>query len=492
MSLPGSRSSVGRAVRMLGLLLLGTGLSACRSEPGGNGDAGTEVDAGTPFPTVARGANLLEVDARQTFLLSVRADGTYAQSLPEGEAVRVADRAEAARAANDGSAAVLWSADMEGLRSVWLWRPGMSAAIPLTLQSRGAIIHDAALSYVAFLEEASAGVTSLSVVRTATCMPGSCEPTRPIQVEGGTPELRGGGSTLLLADGTKTWLVDAATGGVTDLGTLPGRPFLSPMGTRYGWAAEGRVVLFDTATGTSLWDHGWRDDVNRPGWLPLSTPLILDEVNVLVNTEGRWLGAPAEVPPGHALHACADAGCREAVSNNTCWTVRLGEQRALYCREDLCPFVRCPPLVNTFRDSAARTLYILGEAGTLLGPVYTEGFTEAARVKQGTDGALGLEWERQDAATAKLTLQGEPPLSPFLFVPGPRRVLYLQPVSLPEGRREQHLWTWDGQQVVDLGVLDGVPAAPGAVLVRDNPPALYLDVRSITAGGANHIVRVVL
>ena len=87
---------------------------------------------------VTRDARLLHVDESQTFLLPVREDGTYAQSLPAGEPVRIADAVEAAYGASDGSAAVMWSAAVGGLRKVWLWRPGASDLIPLTSSARGA------------------------------------------------------------------------------------------------------------------------------------------------------------------------------------------------------------------------------------------------------------------------------------------------------------------------------------------------------------------
>lgn len=481
--------------KMLGLVLLGMGLCSCQADPVGGVDAGTELDGGVFFPEVASDARLLQVDERQTFLVSAREDGTYAQPLPTGEPVRIADPVEAAVAANDGSAALLRSALVDGVRSLWLWRSGGSDAIPLTTRARGDEVHDPALSYVAFLEAGAGDVTSLRMARKDACTPEGCALTTQVELQGGAPELRAAGGTLFLVDGTKAWLVDAATGAVTSLGALPGKPFISPEGTRYGWAVEGHVLLFDAATGSPVWDHVWRSDELRPGWLPLETPIMLDEVHVLVNTEGRWRGAPPEVPLGHSLFACDGQGCREAVSSNTCWTVRLAdEQQALYCREDLCPFVRCN-LVNTLRDSAAGFLSISGERGTLLGPVFSKGFTTTVRLREGLapDMAPSLEWE-QGGVTTTVAVRGAVPEAPFLFIPGPRRVLYRQAVTVQEGVTQQHLWTWDFQKAVDLGALEGAPAEEGAVLVRDNPPALYLDVVRPRADGSpgNAIVRVPL
>ncbi|TSC32330.1 hypothetical protein [Corallococcus sp. Z5C101001] len=483
----------------MGRVLLGLGLCSCQADPVGGVDAGvdagTELDGGVVFPELASEARLLQVDARQTFLVSAREDGTYAQPLPTGAAVRIAGPVEAAVAANDGSAALLRSAPVDGVRSLWWWRPGGSDAISLTTRARGDEVHDAALSYVAFLEAGAGDVTSLRMARKDACTPEGCALTTVVELQGGAPELRAAGGTLFLVDGTKAWFVDVATGAVTSLGALPGRPFISPEGTRYGWAVEDQVLLFDAATGSPVWDHVWRNDEARPGWLPLDTPIMLDEVHVLVNTEGRWKGAPQEVPLGHSLFACDGQGCREAVSSNMCWTVRLAEeQRALYCREDLCPFVRCS-LVNTLRDSAAGLLSISGESGTLLGPAFSEGFTAKARLRAATapDAVPSLEWE-QGGVTTKRAVQGAVPQAPFLFVPGPRRVLYLQEVTEPDGVQRHHLWTWDLQQAVDLGALEGFPLHQGAVLVRDNPPALYLDTVRPGADGrlGTAVVRVPL
>ncbi|WP_223637016.1 hypothetical protein [Corallococcus sp. EGB] len=505
---------------MLGLLLLGLSLAACRPGPGGGGDAGPEVDAGTEedagtevdggteedagtqadagavFSTVTQDARLLAVDARQTYLISLRADGTYAQALPEGEAVRIADRAEAVHVASDGSAALLWSQAAEGLRSVWLWRPGTSSAIPLTLRSRGAVVHDAALSYAAFLEEEGAGVTSLFVVRTATCRPGNCAPIRPVQVEGGAPELHAGGPTLLLADGTKTWLVDAATGGVTDLGELPGKPFISPQGTRYGWSAEGKVLLFDTATGTLLWEQTWQD-AKLPPWKLISTPIMMDEVHVFVNIEGPYSESqPPQVPLGHDLHACTEQGCQLKANISTCWEARMGEQPVLFCRVDPCPAVVCPPSrANSFRDASGDLItevppyvgpaYYTDPPVLTLGPAFSEGFTDTAVLIQDPRPLpyLHLEWAQRGVRPGwSLLQQGPSPAAPMVFVPGPR-LLY---------RLQDHLVTWDRMQVVDLGALDGVPVEHGAAIVRDHPPALYLDMMKQNADRtvSNSILRV--
>ncbi|WP_338280671.1 hypothetical protein [Corallococcus caeni] len=486
-----SRSLPGSALRtLLGTLCLV--LTACHSEPGGGGDGGSDggENGGAPIATVTRDARLLQVDESQTFLLSVREDGTYAQSLPAGEPVRIADVVEAAYGASDGSSAVMWSAAVGGLRKVWLWRPGASGLIPLTSSARGGVLHDRALSYVAFLEEGENGVTSVRIARMASCAPGACVPSTPVQVQGADARLWNGGGTLLFVDGMRATLIDAASDMVTALGTLPAMPVLSPGGTRYGWAEDNHVVLFDTATGALLWDHVWRNEEWNPGWLPAGAPMMLDEVNVLVNTQGAQRGAPPGVPLGHSLYKCTSSGCTEAVSKNECWPERVSGQPAIYCREELCPFVRCD-FVNSYRNSAAAWLFEAGEDGTWLGPVFSQGFLDAARLKPQSGTGFIVEWAYNNA-TSKLLLQGPQPTQPFLFTPEPKRLLYRQAVQRADGTPVDHLWTWDRRNVVDLGWVEGTPADSG--IMRDHPPALYLDVAQPRPDGthSHSIIRVPL
>ncbi|WP_375761336.1 hypothetical protein [Corallococcus exercitus] len=478
------RSLAGSTRRMLGLLALL--LTACHSEPGGGGeDAGTPPgeDAGVPLTTVTRDARLLHVDESQTFLISLRKDGTYAQSLPAGEPVRIADAVEAAYGASDGSSAVLWSEAVGGLRKVWLWRPGASDLIPLTSSARGGVLHDRALSYVAFLEEGENGARSVRVARMATCAPGACVPSTPVQAQGADARLWNGGGTLFLLDGMRATLIDAASDTVSALGTLPAAPVFSPGGTRYGWAVDNHVVLFDTATGAQLWDHVWRDEEYQPGWLPAGAPMMLDEVHVLVNTQGPYRGAPQGVPLGHSLSKCTSSGCTVAVSKNECWPERVSGQPAIYCREELCPFVRCD-FVNSYRDSAAAWLFKAGESDTWMGPVFSQGFLDAARLKPQAGTGFLLEWSVNNA-TSKLLLQGPQPTQPFLFTPEPKRLLYRQAVQQADGTPVDHLWTWDREKVVDLGWVEGTPAESG--ILRDQPPTLYLDVRQPRPDGTHSL-----
>ncbi|RKG97912.1 hypothetical protein D7V97_33730 [Corallococcus sp. CA053C] len=475
------------------------GLAGCHEKPGGGVDAGTVPDAGSgtesSFQTLAKEAHLLLVDERQRFLLSTRDDGTYAQVLPTGEPTRIAPKAGAAASASDGSAALLWSGGLVQERSVWVWRPGLPSAITVSTQARGDVVHDGALSYVAFFERDAEGANLLRVARMEACTSETCTLTTLLRLGSDTPTtLQSGGRILFVSVGAHVWLIDVPTGAVTDLdlGPLQGHAFFSPGGTRYGWATlEGHVQVFDTATGALLWDHVWRNEAQKPGWHPFS-PFMLDEENVIVNTEGRWVGAPPEVPWGHSVFVCDGQGCTEPVTQNMCWGVSLGEQPAMYCRQDLCISVRCD-LVNSFRDTAGRWLYRSGELGTLLGPVFTEGFGDAVRLKGDSQGNRWLQWDEASRET-KHEVRGEAPAEPFVLVPGPRRLLYRQSVTRQDGATEEHLFTWNRQEVVDLGRLEGMPFHGAPVIVRDNPPALYLDVSQVQQDGSTSlsIVRVPL
>ena len=487
-----------RAWRLLGLLFLGMGLSQCHSEPGGADagadagvDAGLDVDAGSPFPTVTHDARLLQVDEKQTVLFSLREDGTYAQGLPTGEPSRItAGLAEAAfMPRSDSHAAVLWGAEVAGVRTVWLWRPGTPEAIVLTARAWGPVFHDAALSYVAFTERDEAGAAFVRVARTATCMPSDCVLVTLMQFQDGAFTLRNGGNTLFAAKGPQRWLIDVPTGTVTDLGVPPGPSFLSPGGTRYGWAVDDHVLVFDTATGAPLWDQVWLPRTADPESKPTSA-FMMSEEKVFVNSEGHWVGAPVGYPPIHDLLACTAEGCSGVISRHSCSAFTLQGQAALWCRMDPCVEIRCN-YYDPFLDTDGHPISGRSSSDTKLGPAFSQGFKNSLQLK-GTQGQLHwLEWEH-DYKVTKLNLDAPYPTAPLLFVPDGQRVVYHQPVAGPDGTQQNHLWTWNQAERVDLGTLEGPPGS--TALVRDNPPTLYLDVTRLREDGsqATSIVRVAL
>ncbi|MFP2901718.1 hypothetical protein [Corallococcus sp. 4LFB] len=445
----------------------------------------------TYFPAVARDARLLQVDGAQRVLLSIRADGTYAQALPTGDPVRIADVAEGADITADSHTAVLWSAEVDGERTVWLWRPGTPEALVLSQKARGTVRYDAAQSYVAFLERDDAGATSVRLAVTASCTPGDCALRTPLQVQGGTPVLESGGTTVSLVNGLHRWLIDAPSGTVTDLGDLPGPSFLSPGGTRYGWVLEDsqHVRVFDTATGAQLWEQGGNPAPIYLKWT-YTGAFMFNEASVLVTAYAteQW-GGPS-LPGSHFMDRCWDEGCNMVTSLSACSPVVLSGQPAMHCQSDPCITRGCTPPPPQLRNGEGAWVHTVG-SGTLAGPFFNQGFADAVSLKGIAGQTVSLEWTRTESLW-KLSLETPAPTAPIQFLPDQQRVLFHQPVSQKDGTVENHLWTWDRFERVDLGLLDGTPGPTR--LMRDNPPTAYMDVDTANADGTTtpSIVRVEL
>lgn len=438
---------------------------------------------------MARDARLLQVDEAQRVLLSIRADGTYAQALPDGEPVRIADVAQGADITSDGQTAVLWSAAVAGVRTVWLWRMGTPEAVVLSQKARGAVLHDAEQSFVAFLEQDDAGATAVRLARTATCLPGDCVLQTPLQVQDGTPVLERGGTTLSLVNGAHRWLIDVPSGAVRDLGELPGHSFLSPAMTRYGWVEDAHVRVLDSATGSLVWEQ----DIPHADYREWASThaFMLGEERVFVGVEGWTLSTPQGPPKDHLLDGCGAQGCSHVIFGVSCYPFTQQGQPLMWCRPDPCIQVRCSQPPSTARDSEGAWLYSEEEPDTLLGPIFSQGLTDVVRLK-GRKGQLHwLEWTRSMQG-ATLSLDAPYPTAPIQFLPGKQRVVFHQQVFEADGTARSHLWTWDRFKRVDLGRLDGTPGPSS--LARDNPPTFYLDTDVVNADGSagKAIVRVAL
>ncbi|RKH53335.1 hypothetical protein D7V93_26875 [Corallococcus llansteffanensis] len=386
---------------------------------------------------------------------------------------------------------------MGGVRTLWFWRPGMSGAVTVSHQVRGAVLFDPALSYVAFLERDAQDVAFVRVARTETCTDAACPLATPLQVQGGKPVLSSGGKTLLLSDGPRGWLIDVPSSAVTDLGLLRGPPFISPKGTRYGvHTPDDSVQLFDTATRTPLWEHVWKDDVWHPGWWSIGA-LMLDEVNVLVNTEGQW--GPVAPPLYHITYVCDAQGCRSTPAvNETCSRSRLEKLPALACYHDPCATRGCAQGFSRHVDSTGA--YIPGTIGDIvLGPTFSDdqGTVMGRVIKEyrpGSPPTLVLEMT-EGAQKLSLAQTSHNPFGPLLFVPNPKRLLFRQMKTLSDGATQSRIVTWDGgHSVVEVGELAPNDQPAGASIVRDNPPTLYMDVSPTPddAGAPRSIIRVPL
>ncbi|GMU03495.1 hypothetical protein KH5H1_76170 [Corallococcus caeni] len=448
-------------------------------------------DGSDSFRTVTRDARLLQVDEGQRVLLSVRADGTYAQALPTGEPVRIADVAVGADISADSQTAVLWSAEVNGERTVWLWRPGTPEALVLSQKARGTVRYGAAQGYVAFLERDDAGATSVRLAVTASCTPGDCALQTPLQVQTHAPVLESGGTTVSLVDGLHRWLIDVPSGTVTDLGSLPGPSFLSPAGTRYGWVVEDarHVRVFDTATGAQLWEQGANHAPVYLEWT-YTGAFMFNEASVLVTafaTE-QW-GGPS-LPDSHFMDTCWDQGCRQVTGLYACSPVVLSGQPAMHCLSDPCITRGCTTGAPELRNGEGALIHG-NSSGVLAGPFFNQGFADAVSLRGVAGQQLWLEWTRQESLW-KLNLDAPAPTAPIQFLPDQQRVLFHQPVSREDGTFENHLWTWDRFERVDLGLLDGTPGPTR--LMRDHPPTAYLDVDTANADGTTtpSIIRVEL
>ncbi|WP_147470035.1 hypothetical protein [Corallococcus sp. AB049A] len=476
-----------RTWTLLGLLLAGLGAAHCRDPvdpPPVEGEKETP-----PLPAMAREARLLQVDAAQRVLLSIRADGTYAQDLPDGAPVRIADAAEGADITGDGQTTVMWSAEADGMRTVWLWRRGTPEAIVLSQKARGPVLHDGGQSFVAFLEQDGTGASAVRVARIPTCLPGDCVLQTLLQVQGGTPALRRGGTTLSLQNGAHRWLIDVPTGAVKDLGELPGHSFVSPAMTRYGWAEHDHVRLFDSATGAQVWEQVI-EHADFQSWISTHA-FMLSEERVYVGSEDIYMGTPQGVPKSHRTYACGAQGCSSSLGGDSCYPATLQGQLAMWCRPDPCLQIRCPQPSPSYRDSEGAWLYSESESGRVLGPILSQDLKNSVGL-YGEQGQLHrLEWRREDEFWS-LYLDAPYPSAPIQFLPDKSRVVFHQQVFEADGIARSHLWTWDRFRRVDLGRLDGAPGPMS--IVRDNPPTFYLDTDVVNADGTagTAIVRVAL
>ncbi|NOK22454.1 hypothetical protein [Corallococcus carmarthensis] len=68
----------------------------------------------------------------------------------------------------------------------------------------------------------------------------------------------------------------------------------------------------------------------------------------------------------------------------------------------------------------------------------------------------------------------------FDFVPGQQRFVFVNPKQGADGGTENVLSVWDGQTVEELGLVEGYP---GGVIIRMEPPALYMTAYELGPDG---------
>ncbi|WP_147441759.1 hypothetical protein [Corallococcus exercitus] len=462
----------GRLARALALLFLGWGIASCGTkEPGPKQEVLPRLDV------LHKGAWLLGVDARQRFLLfrPQTGAGTYAKVLPEGGDVRICDPADTSILAEDGGSVLLWSAPSEErTRTAWLWRPGPFACIPFTTSSQGDIVHDRALSYVAFTEsDASAGTTSLRVMDAAACTAKDCPSRTLLQVPGSTLLLQAGGTTVLATDATQAWLIDVPSGAVVPLGTVAGPCTLSSDGTRYSlFSAAGHLQVFDTATRSLQWERSWAEDVSREGW-EVESALMTDAKVLVLNVYEP--PPPDRIPLVHATLACDATSCQVlAGGQGGCWW-GLGRTDLVSCSH----LLRCGPYgceyQFTYFDASMRLLSNTTTTDVRRPqPAFSEDLAHRVSLYQ-DDSADTLTWVGP-AGVHTLKATGAVDMRFITFLPGAERLVFAQTLTRSDGVRETRLAAWDGVSLTDLLPLPGAPVQ--GAHPRAAPTALYSTIES--------------
>lgn len=466
--------------RALALLFLGWGLASCGTKDPGVAEVVPRLDV------LRENARMLGVDARQRFLLyAAQADaGTYAKALPGGDDTRIAEPAEGAFLTQDGGSVLLWSPlSAERTRTWWLWRPGTRAGIAFTSRASGDVVHDRALTYVAFTEAGTEG-TSLRVMDTAQCTAAACPSRTLLQVPGSTLLLQAGETTLVASDPTRAWLIDVRSSAVTDLGPVAGPLTLSSDGTRYSlFNGTGHLQVFDTATRTLQWERPWAVDVSREGW-EVGSVLMTDAKVLVINIHEP--PPPGRIPTVHATVTCDATSCQILPGGDGgCWW-GLDRTDVVRCSRDL----RCGPYgceyQFTYFDASMRLFSNTTTSDVRMPqPAFSEDLTQNLWLYRGTSSDT-LAWSRPEGGR-ELELQGAVDTNLCTFLPGADRVVFAQSLARSDGVSEMRLWSWDGGALTDLLALPGPPAS--LPVVRASPTAVYVNIETADRS-SSHIVRI--
>ncbi|MGE6760595.1 hypothetical protein ACQKGO_21430 [Corallococcus interemptor] len=429
-------------------------------------------DDGMPRPQVlAEGARLLEVDARQRFMLFVRDGGTYAQDLPDGVPVRICGEAESVSVSDDGDKVLLWSPQGQDVstRSFWLWRQGTPAAILLTSRLWGGWEFDPPMSYVAYSDFEGYGKASpMRIVRTAACTPEACPVWEPFPgIARASPYDAQSPQMLVRQDGHIVSL-DVMSGALTDLGPSVMGPLRSADRAWYGlFDTENHLQVFDTATRTLQWEHVWRDEATRSKW-HVSNAYFTSVGSVVLNIRSN----ADVVPPNQSdTVVCDAAGCRDT-EGGTCQPAS-SDPEVLGCLIDLCPGLDCWVYEYSYLDAAGRTLvYLDRNASVTAGPIFSPAQDQVWM--EGPSSGRILKW-KDATETRQTAVEGYLDGSLFLLTPAPHQLVFTR--ALPDGRggTDFRLSRWDGQTVSDVVRL-GAPLAwaRSSFKVRDNPRMLYM------------------
>ena len=491
MSLLGSRSFAGSAWRALGLVLLGMGLSHCKGDPDGV-DAGVDAgvdggetpdagwDAGPRVQTLMQDVNLLDVDARQRWLVVAQRDdgGTVAQDLATGETRRIAPTADRGAFSSEGRLLVLTRSPGGG-NTAWLWRTGDAEASVMGTQIlSNVVLKEGATPYAAFLERTATGGSELRRVFPLACDGGTCQVETLAQVEAEWAEPAGisVGERFLWLRGTRaTWAFD------TELGTLAEieRGFtnllrVSPSGNRFArLTPERHLQVYETRTQALLWEV-----VVPPADGSLRELSFFDEDTFIV---GRAVDTGA-LPPSENSVSCTSRGC-DSIGATLCRSRTMGGGTVLFCAATDCSGARCAGSYDLMRSPGV-TLSHLGGAIDLE-PTLSDDLSTAAWMTYDVSNPAGSRTLiRERGMTPQwLSFPRKIDMTVFSFVPGEQRFVFVNPKPDANGGVENVLSLWDEAGVEEVGVVEGTPVHP---LFRTAPPALYLNSsRPASDGGAD-------
>ncbi|MBN8226139.1 hypothetical protein JYK02_01300 [Corallococcus macrosporus] len=454
----------------LGLVLLGLGLSHCKGDPDGAGDAGVDASVPPLEQTVMRDVHLLDVDARQQRLIAVELDGgTLAHELASGETRRIAPGAWSGRFTQDGGAVVLSSFPQDGISTAWLWRPGDAEARTLGTQVWGGVVlKEGAEPYVAFAERTDGGGAALRRVLLRECDAQACTVQTLAQLDGGLPlepVLLAGERFLWISRDKRGWAFDTVSGTLVEAGGDVSHVLrISPSGNRFARVTPDRhVQVHETGTGTLLWDV-----VVPPDDKSITQSAFFGEDTFIVNT---WrAGSPAPSPPELASHACTAQGCTW-FADSTCEPRQVRGGTVLSCYATDCFGVRCSPRYALMREPGV--VFSGRNSSYDQQPAVSDDLTSAVWMTyelRNQPGTRTLSWDR-DPPVQSLTFPTQINLNVFDFVPGQQRFVFVNPKHVADGGVENVLSVWDETGVEERGVVEGYP---GGALIRMDPPVLYM------------------
>ncbi|RKI61094.1 hypothetical protein D7X55_23555 [Corallococcus sp. AB049A] len=491
MPLLGSRSFAGRALRVLGLVLLGVGLSHCKGDPDGV-DAGVDAsvdvgetpdagwDAGPRVQTLMQDVNLLDVDAQQRWLAAAQRDdgGTVAQDLATGETRRIAPAADRGAFSSDGRVLVLTRSPGGG-NTAWLWRAGDAEASVMGTQIlSNVVLKEGATPYAAFLEGTATGGSELRRVFPQACDGGTCQVETLAQVEAEWAEPAGisVGERFLWLRGTRaTWAFDTELGTLTEIE----RGFnnlvrVSQSGNRFArLTSERHLLMYETRTQALLWEV-----VVPPSDKELREVSFLDEDTVIVG-RANDLGTH----PRENSVACTSRGC-ESLGDTLCRSRSMGGATVLFCSATVCSGVTpCERSYDLMRSPGVTLSHLEGAID--LEPTLSDDLSTAAWMTYEVSNPAGSRTLiRERGMTSQwLAFPRKIDMTVFSFVPGQQRFVFVNPKQDANGGVENVLSLWDEAGVEEVGVVEGTPVHP---LFRTSPPALYLNAsQPASDGGAD-------